>query len=377
MTLTLRPLMARHDGTVLENLPLHSHDGLELGLTRITRGEAKASVLLLHGMTASADMFVLPETRNTVDVLLDNGYEAWLLDWRGSCRLPHNEAGHPYTFDDVALHDIPAAVAAVRARIGARPLFVLAHCVGALTCALSLTAGLVPGLAGVVAQGVFLTPKMALGTRLRLSLLGEIGRRQAKVIPVDFRRVGLWSRYTPLFALASLSAEWSTRRRGGPACADPTCQMLHHSAWGIGASLFVHDHLHPRTHDRPAELVGPAPTCILPHLRKVELARAVVAWHEGDPRYRALPSNALDEAHRIDCPILLLSGSQNGLWADSNQLCADVLARRHPSLDVRYVEVPDYGHFDAFVGRAAALDVFPHITRWLDDTLASRAPDPS
>src|SRR5262249_16353643 len=52
-------------------------------------------------------------------------YEAWLLDWRGSCRLPYNESAARYTFDDVALYDIPAAVTHIRNHIGQQPLFVV------------------------------------------------------------------------------------------------------------------------------------------------------------------------------------------------------------------------------------------------------------
>jgi predicted alpha/beta hydrolase len=138
--MTIRPLVTRFEAGSLEHIPLRSPDGLELALTRIARPDAKAVVLLLHGLTASSNMFVLPETRNVVDVLLDHDYEVWLLDWRGSCRLPHNESGVSYTFDDVALYDIPPAVAAVRAQIGARPLFVVAHCIGALAFSMSLAA---------------------------------------------------------------------------------------------------------------------------------------------------------------------------------------------------------------------------------------------
>jgi alpha-beta hydrolase superfamily lysophospholipase len=358
--MTLRPLMTRLEEARREQYPLRSEDGVELGLTRVVLStEPKGAVLLIHGQTASTDMFVLPETRNMVDVLLDQGYEPWLLDWRGSCRLPYNETGVAYTFDDVALYDIPKAISTVQQKIGNQKLFVVAHCVGALALALSMTASLVRNLAGVVTQGVFLTPKMGLGTRLSFGFLGELLRPWVDHVPVDFRKVGLWSKYTPLFALAAIGAE----------CPDPTCQILHNSAWGTGASLFVHDNLHPTTHDRLAELLGPAPMCVMPHLRKMELARSAVRWHEADERYGALPQNALDEAHRIDCPLLLLSGSRNELWQDSNKLCSDVLAKRHPKLDVRYVEIPGYGHLDVFVGRSAALDVFPHITQWLDERL--------
>ncbi|MGC4985162.1 MULTISPECIES: alpha/beta hydrolase [unclassified Streptomyces] len=354
----LRPLRHRLDPARVEEIPFHAGDGVRLGLTRIGGGERdRPAVLLLHGHTASADMFLLPETRNLVDVLLDDGYEPWLLDWRGSCRLPYNETGQRYTYDDVALHDIPDAVARIRERIGDRPLFVVAHCIGSLALSLSMTAGLVPGLAGVVSQGVFLTPKLAGRTSLRMTVAGELLKNRIDHIPVDFRKVGLRSRYTPLFALASR----------GAVCPDPTCQILHNSAWGSGASLFLHENLSDATHDRLAELLGPAPLWILPHLRRIELARSVVRWHDTDHRYRALPPNALDAAARIDTPVLLLAGSENGLWLDSQKLCHEVLAHRRPELDVSYTEIPGYGHLDTFLGRGAALDVFGHILEFLGE----------
>ncbi|MFI1165455.1 alpha/beta hydrolase [Streptomyces sp. NPDC020801] len=353
-----RPLLHRLDPAAVEEIPLRAGDGVRLALTRIGTGATdRPAVLILHGHTASADMFLLPETRNLVDVLLDDGYEPWLLDWRGSCRLPYNETGQRYTYDDVALYDIPAAVSHIRERIGDRPLFVVAHCIGSLALSLSMTAGLVPGLAGVVSQGVFLTPKLAGRTSLRMSVVGELLKTRIDHIPVDFRKVGLWSRYTPLFALASRGAD----------CPDPTCQILHNSAWGSGASLFLHENLAEATHDRLAQLLGPAPLWILPHLRRIELARSVVRWHDTDHRYRALPPNALDAAGRIDTPVLLLAGSENGLWLDSQKLCHDVLARRQPQLDVTYTEIPGYGHLDTFFGRGAALDVFGHILDFLGE----------
>jgi alpha-beta hydrolase superfamily lysophospholipase len=358
-TAALRPLHHRLDPTAVEEIDFRAADGLRIGLTRIDTGEqGRPAVLLLHGHTASADMFLLPETRNLVDALLDNGYEPWLLDWRGSCRLPYNATDRRYTYDDVALYDIPAAVSYIRTRIGDdRPLFAVAHCIGSLTLSLSMTAGLVPGLAGVVSQGVFLTPKLAGRTSLRMSVAGELLKTRIDHIPVDFRTVGLWSKYTPLFALASRKAS----------CPDPTCQILHNSAWGTGASLFVHEHLTATTHNRLAELLGPAPLWILPHLRRIELARTVVRWHDTDHRYAALPPNALDAAGRIDTPVLLLAGSENGLWLDSQQLCHDVLAHRQPHLDITYTEIPGYGHLDTFLGRGAALDVFGHILDFLGE----------
>lgn len=355
--MTPRPLHARLADAAVEQVPLRASDGFELGLCRISRpGPSRPAVLVLHGHTASADMFVLPETRNLVEVLLDAGYEPWLLDWRGSCRLPHNEGRKRYSYDDVALYDIPEAVAVVRERIGDQRLFVVAHCMGAMALSMSMAAGLVPGLSGVVAQGVFLTPKFSWNTRLRMHIGGELMRSRFTHLPVDIRKTGIWSRFLPVFSLAAQGAE----------CPDPTCQLLHNSSWGSGASLFEHQHLNERTHDRLAELFGSVPMWVLPHLRKIELARSVVRWNETSHKYRKLPYNALDDAHRIDCPLLLLSGTENKIWLDSNELCYDLLRKRHPEVDVSYREIPGYGHVDTFIGRGAALDVFGHIVEFLD-----------
>jgi len=371
----IRPFLAQFDNAELQSFNCKTDDGFDIGLTRVVRKTStedsrnNPAVIVTHGLTASTDMFTLPETRNFVDILLDEGFDPWLFDWRGSCRLPYNARGDAYKLDDVALYDVPKAVAAVKQEIGNKPLLVVAHCVGALVFAQAMTAGLVPGLAGIVAQGVFLTPKMSLRPHLSFSFLGEIARPLlGDSIPVDFRKVGFWSKFTPAFAVASI----------GSTCPDPTCQMLHNSAWAMGASLFVHDHLHKTTHNRLADLLGDVPMGAVSHFRKIILSRSLVTWNDGDPRYSALPANCLDAADNIDCPVLLISGSQNKLWQDSNKLCRDILHDRFPDLEVDYVEVPAYGHMDAFIGRGAALDVFPHITRWLnsrvsgDDRLTKR-----
>lgn len=355
--MTDRPTTYRAEHTDA-GIGFRTADGIDLTLRRSGPQDAPA-VLFVHGHGVSSHMFDLSEIRNVTDVLADAGYESWLLDWRGSSRLPYNESGHRYTLDDVALYDLPAAVEQVRRRIGDRPLFVVAHCIGALAVASALTAGLLPGLAGVVAQGVFLTPKVRGASRARVLLGSELIGGRVSHLDSDFRKVGLWSKRTLLYAALS--------RKGD--CPDPTCRMVHHG-WGMGSKLFEHDHLDPRTHDRLADLFGAIPLSMLPHLRQMELARAVVRFNLDDERYAALPDNALDSAGRIDCPVLLLSGSRNEAWPGANKLCHEVLAEREPALDVRYREIPCYGHLDTFIGRGAAIDVFGHIADFLDEQCA-------
>ena len=65
-------------------------------------GEA---VMVVHGLTTSTDMFIMPEHENLVSHLLDRGYDVWCLDFRMSNRHPYNLFKHRWSLDDVALYD--------------------------------------------------------------------------------------------------------------------------------------------------------------------------------------------------------------------------------------------------------------------------------
>src|SRR5690349_9881808 len=82
-------------------IPFSTADKLGLTLTRFTRGgDATDAVLVVHGLTTSTDMFIMPEHYNLVRYLLDHGYrDVFCLDFRMSNRLPYNLAAHRYTMD--------------------------------------------------------------------------------------------------------------------------------------------------------------------------------------------------------------------------------------------------------------------------------------
>ena len=57
-------------------------------------------------------MFIMPEHRNLVSYLLDDGFtDVWALDFRMSNRFPYDSETHRYTLDDIADYDHPAALA--------------------------------------------------------------------------------------------------------------------------------------------------------------------------------------------------------------------------------------------------------------------------
>src|SRR5262245_51597092 len=101
--------------------PFSTDDGLGLSLTRFHKGACDDVVLLVHGLTTSTDMWIMPEHENLVRALHGRGYtDVWTVDSRMSNRFCYNLEPHPYTLDDVALYDYPAAIAKMREVVGAR-----------------------------------------------------------------------------------------------------------------------------------------------------------------------------------------------------------------------------------------------------------------
>ena len=149
--------------------PFATDDGLGLDLTRFCRAECDDVVLVVHGLTSSSDLFIMPEHRNLASHLLDTGFtDVWAVDFRMSNRFPYDSETHRYTLDDIAALDHPAALRELRRHIGDRRVHVVAHCLGSLSFMMSLFAGQLPGLASVTCNSVALTPRVPPWSRTKL-----------------------------------------------------------------------------------------------------------------------------------------------------------------------------------------------------------------
>lgn len=345
---------------IVSEFPLAASDGVTIRLTRFLRRPGDRAVMLTHGLTSSRQMFTMPEHVNLVNFLLDDGFgDVWTLDWRGSSELPYNRGPDPFNLDDVALIDIPLAIARVRAEVGPHvPVHFVAHCLGALALGMSMAAGQAAGLASVVGHAVFLTPRPAPMAMAKLIGLTHVLSAWFKegYLPVDLRELGLRSRTLPYYLLAA-----ALRGR----CRDPVCQALNFT-YGGDQSVFRHDNLDPQTHARLHQLFGPLPLSYIQHLRKMALAGRPVKLRPGDSKYGRLPDDYLAGAGGIRTPILLLTGEENGMWGQANVVCHELLARQLGREQVSLRVIPGYGHQDVFIGRSAALDVFPIIADFLN-----------
>lgn len=340
----------------------HSHyqfstaDGLGLTMERFQRDAADSgdSVMIVHGLTTSTDMFIMPEHRNLVTYLLDEGFgDVWTLDMRMSNRHSYNLFPHRYTMDDVALYDYPPAIDLIRQQIGPeRRLHVIAHCLGSVSFLLSLFGGAVNGLTSVVANSVGLTPRVPAWSRVKLRTAPGLVEYVLGFPNLNPR----WSQdpgFTP-GELLSRAVSFFHRE-----CDVPECHMLS-MMWGSGRpALYEHENLADVTHRRGGDLYGATSMHYYRHVRKMVDADAhPLKYEPGRPDLAALPDDYWTNVGRVRTPVLFTTGANNRVFSDSNIVCHQ---RLHAAGCTQHeLKVyPGYGHQDVFMGYHVARDCFP------------------
>jgi cholesterol oxidase len=340
--------------------PFSTDDGLGLYLTQFRRSDQGDVVLLIHGLTSSSDMFILPEQEhNLVSYLLDSGFgEVWTLDFRMSSRFPYDTETHRFTIDDAVKYDHPAALREVRRHIGdERQLHVIGHCLGSMSFTMGLAAGTVEGITSMVSTCVALIPRVPRWSRMKLALgpnfleyvLGFpfLDPRFAQTPPLT--RPWLLSRLVDLFHRE---------------CDVRSCHMLSFM-WGSGKpGMYLHHNLLPETHERIADLCSATGVHYYRHISKMVHAGRAVKYDPGNPRHADLPNDYLASAGKITTPILFLTGDRNKVFADSNVACHNVLSEMSPGLHELEI-IPGYGHQDMVMGKNSHRDVFPRMVEFL------------
>lgn len=154
-------------------------------LVRLTRYRLKHDdatripVLLIHGYSASGTTYAHPSLEPSLaQVLAAAGRDVWVADLRTSAGLP--TATHPWTFERVALADIPAAVDFVYRQCGAQKVEVVAHCMGAAMFSMSVLSASTPLELIISPRDHGLTDRFgaerrALPQRIRSAVLSQIG----------------------------------------------------------------------------------------------------------------------------------------------------------------------------------------------------------
>ncbi len=116
-------------------------------------GGAGEPVLLVHGLGGSWRDFALEPARSLASALCAAGFAVYLLEHRGDRSALPPSGARPFSADDIAVHDVDAALDAVRAHSGYARCMWVGHGLGAQLLYLRMALVGVEGLAASVTLG--------------------------------------------------------------------------------------------------------------------------------------------------------------------------------------------------------------------------------
>ena len=329
-----------------EVVPLAALDGRPLTLVHVQgRHEpTRGPVLVVHGAGVRAELFRPPLPRTFVDALLDEGWDVWLLNWRASIDLDPV----PWTLDEAAAYDHPAAVRHVLAATGADTLKAVVHCQGSTSFTMAAMAGLLPEVDTVVSNAVSLHPVVP---RFSTFKIGRVSPVVGKVLPHVSPAWG--DKPDGLLSKALVLMVRATHRE----CHNNVCRMVSFT-YGTGwPALWSHANLDEGTHDWIRGEFAEVPFTFF-----AQMDRSIRAGHLTPVQdLEGLPTSYVAQAPQTDARFVFLAGEDNKCFLpESQQRSFDFFASHRPGRDALH-RFSGYGHLDVFLGKNAAADTYPVI----------------
>lgn len=333
-------------------VPFDTDDGLTLNVVNVRGPEAptKAPVLLVHGAGVRGNIFLAPVETNIMDVLIADGYDVWLENWRASIDFPLVD----WTLDRAANYDHPAAVETVVRETGAERIKAIIHCQGSTSFAMSALAGLVPQVDTIVSNAVSLHPVVPRWSRVKLrAFIPLLSRLMRSMNPG-------WGDDTPAGMPRLL--EYMVKATHHE-CDNTACRLVSFT-YGAGCpALWEHENINEQTHQHFIQQeFGHVPLSFFRHIRACEKAGNLVSQET----FGRLPRDYAAAAPRTDARWAFFAGELNKCFlAESQERSFEWFDRHAPgkhSLDV----IPGYSHLDIFMGENSARDVFPQMLSALE-----------
>jgi pimeloyl-ACP methyl ester carboxylesterase len=329
-----------------EVVPFVAGDGMACNLVHLVAETppTRGPVILVHGAGVRANIFRAPIDRPLVDLLMDEGYDVWLENWRASLELKPNQ----WTLDKAAVFDHPKAVDTIVERTGADEVKAVIHCQGSCSFMMAAVAGLLPRVSTVVSNAVSLH-----------TVIPTLARWKMQYLHCSFRAV---TRYlNPAWALESpdlvSSAFLAWVRLVHRECENDVCKMVSF-AYGVGKpTLWSHDNLNDETHEWMRHEFGFCPISFY-----LQMSRCLQAGYlvpvDGLP---GLPQSFVDRPPATDARFALFAGANNRCFLPAGQeRTYGYLDAQRPNYHSLHV-LPGYGHLDVFMGKNAPREVFPLI----------------
>lgn len=298
-------------------------------------------VILVHGAGVRAEIFRPPTERTLVDALIDDGWDVWLLNWRASIDLDPI----PWTLDDAAAWDHPAAVAYVAETTGAEKVKAVIHCQGSTTFAMAAAAGLLPQVSTIISNAVSLHPVIPRCSVFKIHWLRPL------IQPMTGYLNPAWGDEpdSPFARLLRVGVNLSH-----PECRNSVCRQVSFTYGSGRPALWSHDNLNPDTHDWIRGEFGKVPMSFFAQMDACVQAGHLVSVSTRD----GLPDSYGTSMPDTDARWVLYAGQDNRCFLPvSQQRTFDLLDAQQPGRHTLRL-VRGYGHLDVFLGRHAARDIF-------------------
>ncbi|HEY8217452.1 MAG TPA: GMC family oxidoreductase N-terminal domain-containing protein [Acidimicrobiia bacterium] len=335
---------------------------------RLTRyhqtGCDKGPVVLAPGFGMTSDYLTLATIEtNLAEFLVKHGYDVWLFDYRACTEL--HSAEHDFTLDDVAREDWPVGIDKVREVLreesGAQSVQVVSHCIGAWTFLMAMLSGELQGVRSAVCSQASIAVKTShwnmLKARFHVPAILKILR---------IRTVSPGSKKTWGHVLFDTFLFWVPVPRH-ERCGLALCRWIN-VIYGL---THTHTQLNDATHRMLHHQFGIANVKAFKQIAAIMKKRHIVDHKRKDTYRKALR----DHPERLRIPIHFLAGTRNRIFwpAGTKQTLKLLKGINSPSLYTMR-ELPDYAHLDCFIGKRAALDVFPIILEHLEAHPLRQAP---
>ncbi len=322
-------------------------------------------VLLIPGSGVRANMFYgQPVGETLAELLLAQGYDVWVENWRASIDFPPNS----YTLDQAARIDHPDAVKLVLRESKAKKLRAVVHCQGSVSFLMACTAGYLDGkVSHVVSSAVSLFVDVRWDTWVKQRVAVPIVQR---LTPWADAQWGLRAD-TPVGRAIGAVGQRLERPCDNPACR--VANFMYGSGWD---TLLLHedaegrDWIDPAVHEWSARELGATPMSFLDQICASSNYGHVVAATPRDPldpaNYLARP-NPDDLPDEADRPrITFIAGDENRMFRWQGQRKAADFMREFHGCCSDFVGVPGFGHLDTIWGIEAPKLVFPVIVDGLE-----------
>jgi pimeloyl-ACP methyl ester carboxylesterase len=339
-----------------EVIPFPARDGTPLTLVHVSSAKPlaagtpeKGPVLLVHGAGVRAELFRPPLPRTLVDVLLEDGWDVWLLNWRASVDFEPLS----WTLGDAAVYDHPAAVEFVLNTTGTASLKAVVHCQGSTSFTMAAVAGLLPQVDTVVSNAVSLHPVVPAWSTVKITYLAELLKPFTPYLSPawGYKSNGYLSRLLR-FAVKSTHRE----------CDNLVCRLVSFTYGSGHPALWSHENLDEATHQWINGEFAEVPFSFFSEMGHSILARHIVAAGN----HPELPSNFVGQAPRTDARFAFLAGEDNRCFLPESQARSYAFFQRHrPGKDSLHL-LPGYGHLDVFFGARAWRDTYPIIVKELN-----------